>query len=127
MVKKYMNQLYKEIEHIRRMLTHDNVRYFDGFGNVMSFTVILKDGSYFYIGIGTKEIPKIKKKDIAFIEKELFYDPTEQNNKYNNKDYFTSDNGFCRFFDSSDHIKYHREKIEKYKMNYDKFIDTGCW
>ena len=68
MIKKYMNQLYKEFVQIRRKIDGGHMKYFGqkDYLNAFEYLIILKNGSYFRITLGTRFIPNIKKKDIAF-------------------------------------------------------------
>lgn len=129
MVKKYMNQLYKEIMWYKKKIDHGNLKYFaqKDIGDANCFIVILKDGSYFYINIGANNIPKINKRDIAFIHKTLNRYDRKMHRQY--QDSFDSDNGY-RCYDDSDRYgmsRYLSEKYKKYNIDYDKEIDTGCW
>ena len=129
MIKKYMNQLYKELMWYKKKIDTGKLTYFGkkNIGEANSFTVFLKDGPYFYVNIGTKYIPNVKKKDITFIFKEL--------HRYDNKlckwykDSVDSDRGYyC--YDKEDRYgqsDYETEKMEKYKTDYNKLIDTGDW
>lgn len=131
MIKKYMNQLYNEIEQIRRRLISGKMRYFGDrdFGNASKYTVYLKDGSFFVINIGAYNIPKLRKKDIAFINKLINYDSNDTNWKYNCRDCVNSDVGFIRYDDNApiNNCRYEVEKAEKYKIDFDKEIDVGSW
>ena len=120
MIKKYMNQLYKELIWYKKKIDSGKLQYFGkrDIGNANCFEVLLKDGSYLYINIGTNNIPNIRKKDIAYINKRI------------DIHYFCdSDNGFTRFTDT-DRYCYCRE-IERarrrYKTDWEKEIDTGSW
>lgn len=128
MIKKYMNQLYKELMWYKKKIDTGKLTYFGkkNIGDANCFTVILKDGSYFYVTIGTKYIPNVKKKDISFIFKEL--------HRYDNRlrvwymDSMDSDRGYYCF---SGEDRYAQSKYESDKMNQYKAcgqeIDTGYW
>lgn len=131
MIKKYMNQLYKEIEQIRRKIDGGHLKYFGHreFLNANSYVVILKNGSYFYINIGTKYIPKLKKKDIAFISKQYSVSSIDPNwGRW--MEYTDSNRGCTRYDWTTGHHEYDRfehDMFEKYKVDLYKEIDTGAW
>ena len=131
MIKKYMNQLYKEVIQIQRKIDGGHLVCFGHhkFGDAQDYYVILKDGSYFYINIGSKYIPKIRKKDVAFIGKQITCDSLDERwGKY--VDYVDSDRGRTRYawLESVRGISSYKETVHK-KYNEDPFkeIDTGYW
>ena len=131
MIKKHMKELYKEIEQIRRKLDGGHMKYFGcrDFGNALCYTVVLKNGSYFYITLGTKYIPNIKKKDIAFIGKQTCADSLSQSwEKW--IDYFDSNRGRTRYdwFNCYEPInKFETSVFKQYNVNHNNEIDTGAW
>lgn len=131
MIKKYMNQLYKEIEQIRRKIDSGHLRYFGyrEFLNANNYTVILKDGSYFYINIGTKYVPKLRKKDIAFISKQCSVSSLDTNwGKW--VEYIDSDRGRTRYNWGTGYYEYdgfEKTMFEKYKVDLYREVDTGAW
>ena len=130
MIKKYMTQLYKEIMWYKKLLETEKLKYYGDRitpGNATNYTVLLKDGSYFYINIGTNRIPDIKKKDIAFIHKHIW----DTSFEYAWQFHYTldSDRGYYRYpkedrYGESDYIIC---KEKKYKTDNYKNIDTGEW
>lgn len=132
MINKYMKQLYKEVEQIRRKLISGKMKYFgkkDDFAKAFRYTVLLKDGSYFYIDLGTNNIPKIKKKSVAYIIKQISYCSLDKEYNLGYEDFIDTDSGFVRFTKdtkekSSD---YKLTKFKKYKCDYNKNIYTGEW
>ena len=133
MVKKYMNQLYKEVEQIRRKLISGKMKYFGNktkeFANAFRYTIFLKDGSYFYIDLGTNNIPKIRKKSVAYILKQISYCSLDKEYYLGYEDYIDTDNGFIRFTKDMKCCGYDYEldKFKKYKCDYNKNIYTGEW
>lgn len=131
MIKKYMNQLYKEIEQIRRKIDGGHLKYFGckDFGNALCYTVVLKNGSYFYITLGTKYIPNIKKKDIAFILKEQEVNSLMPNwGKW--FDSVDTDRGRTRHKWSNGNTElqdFEKLMFKKYRVNVYKEVDTGSW
>ena len=126
MIKKYMNQLYNEVEQIRRKLVSGKMRYFGDkdFGDANNYTVFLKNGCYFHINMGTNDIPKLRKKDIAYIvklcnftdsNKCLYYIDTDCGRyKYTKEQRYASCN-------------YLTNRKEKYNIDWMNLIDTGDW
>ena len=133
MINKYMKQLYKEVEQIRRKLISGKMKYFGknkkDFANAFRYVVLLKDGSYFYIDLGTKNIPKIKKKSVAYISKQISYCSLDREYVLGYKDFIDTDNGFVRFTKEMEHngSDYETEKFKQYKCDYNKNIYTGEW
>lgn len=129
MIKKYMNQLYKEIMWYKKKIDNGKLRYFGkkNIGDANWFTVILKDGSYFNINIGTNIIPDISKKDIVYIFKALHRRNNHLNKWY--KDSFDSDRGYYCYKEEDRYgqSNYILKKYEQYKLDYNKEFDTGCW
>lgn len=129
MIKKYKDQLYNELMWYKKKIESSKLKYFGkkDIGDANCFTVILKDGSYFYVNIGTNYIPDIKKKDIAFIFKEL--------HRFDNKlrvwylDSVDSDRGYYCYAknDRYGQSNYELNKMKQYKTDIDKEINTGCW
>jgi hypothetical protein len=126
MIKKYMNQLYKEIEQIRRKIDSGKLRYFGDkdYGNAMKYAVLMKDSSYFYVCFGTRKIPKVNKRDIVFIEKMIDYRLSGSNIEQSNCEYLDSDRGFYRYNDYRDYKNYLYDKMIKYRVDFDKEIFT---
>lgn len=128
MIKKYMNKLYKELMWYKKKIDTGKLTYFGkkNIGDANCFTVILKDGSYFYVTIGTKYIPNVKKNDISFIFKEL--------HRYDNRlrvwymDSVDSDRGYyCyRGEDKYAQSNYESNKMKQYKA-FGQEIDTSYW
>ena len=116
MIKKNMNILYNEVESIRRKLVrslkyfgHNNYRY-----DVCQYSVFLKNGKYFTVALGTKNIPKVRKKDIAYILKTSV------------TGYFDSDRGSFKFSEMTP--EYNFNKFVKYDIDINRgMIDTGEW
>ena len=131
MIKKYMKELYKEVEQIRRKLNGGHMKYFGckDFGKALCYTVILKNGSYFYITLGTKYIPNIKKKDMVFIGVQICSDSLSQScEKW--IDYVDSDRGRTRYkwFNCYEAItEFERSVFKKYNVDHNNEIDTGAW
>lgn len=129
MLKKYMNQLYNEVMWYKKKIDSGKLKYFGkkNIGDANCFTVLLKDGSYFYVNIGTTNIPDVKKRDIAYIFKEL--------HRYDGKihkwymDSVDSDRGYYCYSEENRYgqSNYEQEKIKKYKIDYNCEINTGCW
>lgn len=128
MIKKYMNQLYKELMWYKKKIDTGKLTYFGkkNIGDANCFTVILKDGSYFYVNIGTKYIPDVKKKDISFIFKEL--------HRYDNRlrvwymDSVDSDRGYYCYSTEDKYVQsnYESNKMKQYEA-FEQEIDTGYW
>lgn len=128
MIKKYMNQLYKELMWYKKKIDTGKLTYFGkkNIGDANCFTVILKDGSYFYVTIGTKYIPNVKKNDISFIFKEL--------HRYDNRlrvwymDSVDSDRGYYCYIGEDKYAQsnYESNKMKQYKA-FGQEIDTGYW
>ena len=76
MIKKYMNQLYNEVMWYKKKIDSGKLKYFGkrDIGDDNCFIVILKDGSYFYVTIGTNNIKYTVKCQDAFS-----YDFSKQN------------------------------------------------
>ena len=123
-----MNKLYKELMWYKKKIDTGKLTYFGkkNIGDANCFTVILKDGSYFYVTIGTKYIPNVKKNDISFIFKEL--------HRYDNRlrvwymDSVDSDRGYyCyRGEDKYAQSNYESNKMKQYKA-FGQEIDTSYW
>ena len=129
MIKKYMNQLYKEIEQIRRKIDGGKFRYFGqkDYMDASTYHVFLRDGKWFKIGLGTTIIPRCKKKDIVFIEKHICRDSNDTNWKYT-RDYVDSDRGFVRYSgDVTENMYYFLDRLDKYKINLTDEIETCYW
>ena len=129
MIKKYMNQLYTEIEQIRRKIDSGKLKYFGAkdYMDASTYYVFLKNGYWFKIELGTMSIPTFKKKDVVFIQKHLWRDSTDTNWNYSN-DYMDSDRGFVRYYcNGISNTVYMMNMMEKYKINLMKEIDTGYW
>ena len=131
MIKRYMNELYKEIIRVKRKIDGGHLQYFGhrDFGNAMEYYVVLKDGSYFFISIGSKYIPNIRKKDIAFIGKQVDCNSLDERwGKW--VDYVDSDRGRVRYVWNTairDLGIYQTNVAIKYKQNPYKEIETGYW
>lgn len=71
MIKRELNELYKELISIQRKLDGGHMKYYGDkpFGNGMSYHVYLKDGRYFTIFLGSKFVPRFKKRDVLYIVK----------------------------------------------------------
>lgn len=129
MIKKYRDQLYKELMWYKKKIESGKLKYFGkkDIGDANSFEVIMKDGSYFYVSKGTDKIPNIRKKDIAFIHKDMHRYDNRLRKWY--RDSMDSDRGYyC--YDKEDRYgmsNYLVTKHKKYKMVYYLTIDTGCW
>ena len=129
MIKKYMNQLYKELMWYKKKIDSGKLQYFGkkDIGDANCFTVILKDGSYFHINIGTNNIPDVPKKNIAYIFKELHRRDERLNKWY--LDSVDSDRGYFCYSDTdiygqSDYLV---DKKKKYRIDYGKEFDTEHW
>lgn len=128
MIKKYMTQLYKEIMWYKKKIDTGKIRYFcdKNEGNADEYIVYLKDGSYFYIAIGSKYIPNIPKKKIAYIYKRICrqFEKGSEHISY----FVDSDKGFFSYkgtiWCDTDYIV---TKEEKYRIDHTKEIDTGYW
>ena len=131
MIKKYMNQLYKEVEQLRRKLISGKMKYFahkKEFANANNYVVLLKNGSYFYINIGTNNIPKLHKKDIAYIYKEFNID--FNSGRIHIRECLDSDSGRIVFDSNIDRYarpNYVSSKYKKYNIDLNSEIDTGCF
>lgn len=131
MIKKYMNQLYDEVVRVKRKIDGGKLSYFGDrdFGDAHRYTVVLKDGSYFYITLGTRYIPNIKKKDIAFILKEQEVTSLMPNwGKW--FDSVDTDRGRTRYEWSTGGTKlqeFEDLKFKKYHVDVYKEFDTGAW
>ena len=129
MIKKYMNQLYKEVMWYKKKIDSGKLKYFGkhNIGDANGFIVILKDGSYFYVTIGATNIPNMKKKNIAYIFKELHRYDDKIGKWY--KDSVDSDRGYYCYRDNERYGQrdYIYEKIKKYNTDRSLEIDTGCW
>lgn len=129
MIKKYMNQLYTEIEQIRRKIDSGKLKYFGAkdYMDASTYYVFLKNGCWFKITLGTMSIPNFKKKDVVFIQKHICRNSTDTNWKYSH-DYVDSDRGFVRYdVNGIDNVDYIMNRMEKYKINLLNEIDTGEW
>lgn len=129
MVKKYMNQLYNEVEQIRRKIDSGKLKYFGEkeYMDASTYYVFLKNGCWFKITLGTMSIPAFKKKDVVFIQKHICRNSTDTNWKYSH-DYVDSDRGFVRYNGNGIHnVDYIMNRMEKYKINLLNEIDTGEW
>jgi hypothetical protein len=124
-----MNQLYKEIMWYKKKIDNGKLQYFGkkDIGDTNCFTVILKDGSYFYINIGTDKIPYVQKRQVAYIFKELHRRDDRLNKWY--LDSIDSDRGYYCYKkeDIYGQSNYVTEKMKYYKVDYNKEYDTGCW
>ena len=131
MIKKYMNQLYKEFVQIRRKIDGGHMKYFGqkDYLNAFEYLIILKNGSYFRITLGTRFIPNIKKKDIAFIGKQMLCTSISKN--WNNYiEYFDSDRGRTRYewYKHNQNIsKFEYATGNKYRIDIHSELDTGAW
>ena len=129
MIKKYMNQLYKEIEQIRRKIDGGKFRYFGqkDYMDASTYYVFLRNGQWFKIELGTTIIPKTKKKDVVFIQKHICRDSNDKNWKYT-RDYVDSDRGFVRYSGAvTENIDYFLDRANKYKINLVDEIETCYW
>lgn len=129
MINKYMKQLYKEVEQVRRKLLSGKMKYFESFGKAMSYTVVLKDGSFFEIALGTNTVPKVRKKSIAYINKKLMYDSLDMEYKLGYRDIIDTDNGLVRFTKTDTYAMsdYVIDRLNKHKYDVFRNIDTGAW
>ena len=129
-----MNQLYNEIIQIKRRLMTGKMKYFGEkyFGDASCYTVMLKNGSYFHIDLGTDYIPKFSKKDVLFIFKEFSRRSNTDSFKYGWRDFQDSDRGRTRAYinKSSEHT-YNNERMyvssvmKKNNISYNNEIFTG--
>lgn len=129
MIKKYMNQLYNEVEQIRRKIDSGKLKYFGSkdYMDASTYYVFLKNGCWFKIELGTMFIPTFKKKDVVFIQKHICRNSTDTNWKYD-RDYVDSDRGFVRYNGNGiDNVDYIMNMMEKYKINLVNELDTGEW
>lgn len=129
MIKKYMNQLYKEIEQIRRKIDGGKFRYFGqkDYMDASNYYVFLRNGKWFKIELGTTIIPKTKKKDVVFIQKHICRDSNDKNWKYT-RDYVDSDRGFVRYSGGvTENTDYFLDRANKYKINLVDEIETCYW
>ena len=131
MIRKYMNELHKEVVQIKRKIDGGHLSYFGhrDYLNAFKYLVILKNGSYFWITLGTKYIPNIKKKDVAFIGKQISCTSLDDSwNKW--IDYVDSDNGRTRY-EWCDHwqllANFEECALLKYKVSRFSELDTGAW
>lgn len=126
MTKKYLNELYKEIIQIKRKIKNKSLKYFGSreYGNAFYYHVILKDGSHFYVTLGTNTIPDIRKKDIAYIGKQVDCDSTCTSWK-KWVDFIDTDRGRTRtgWYDSYDYLSKYEES--KYYIDTTKEFYTG--
>ena len=129
MINKYMKQLYKEVEQVRRKLLSGKMKYFESFGKAMSYTVVLKDGSFFEIALGTKTVPKVRKKSIAYINKKLMYDSLDREYKLGYRGIIDTDNGLVRFTKTDTYAMsdYVIDRLNKHRYDVFRNIDTGSW
>ncbi len=124
-----MNQLYTEIEQIRRKIDSGKLKYFGAkeYMDASTYYVFLKNGCWFKIELGTMSIPSFKKKDVVFIQKHICRSSTDTNWKYSH-DYVDSDRGLVRYDRNGIHnADYILNRMEKYKINLLNEIDTGEW
>ena len=129
MIKKYMNQLYKEIEQIRRKIDGGKFRYFGqkDYMDASAYYVFLRNGKWFKIELGTTIIPKTKKKDVVFIQKHICRDSNDKNWKYT-RDFVDSDRGFVRYSGKIiENAGYFLDRANKYKINLADEIETCYW
>lgn len=129
MIKKYMNQLYKEIEQIRKKIDSGKLKYFcqKNYTDGDKYTVFLKDRSYFIIDLGTNHIPKLKKKDIAYIQKKIKRNFSGNGSEFYDRDFIDSDIGFFRVNDWKEIYDIADTKRIKYHIDVNNQIDTGEW
>lgn len=129
MIKKYMNQLYKEIEQIRRKIDSGKLKYFcqKDYTDGDKYTIFLRDGSYFNIDLGSNNIPKLRKRDIVYIQKKIRRKFSGKEREFCERDYFDSDTGFFRIGDTLEIYDITNEKRTRYNIDYSKQIDTGEW
>lgn len=131
MIKKYMKELYEEVEQIRRKLDGGHMKYFGckDFGNASCYTVILKNGTYFAIALGTKFVPPFKKSDVIFISKQVSSNSLSENwGKW--VEYVDTERGRTRYDWSTAYScvdKYETSIFNKYKIDFDNELDTGWW
>lgn len=131
MIKKYMKTLYKEVIQIKRKIDGGHLPYFGcrDYLSAFDYFVILKNGSYFWITLGTKYIPKFKKKDVAFIGKMTSCTSLSENwNKW--IDYIDSDRGRTRYaWDNHFQVisEFETNTGIKYKIDVLSELDTGAW
>lgn len=131
MIKKQFNQLYAEVTQIRRKLDNGKLKYFGkkDFGNAESYTVMLKDGSYFFVSLGSTTIPEFRKKDVAFIGKMHICDSTMPN-WGSFVDYTDSDRGTTRYSWDTAHIEirdFENTRFRKYRISIYSEKYTGAW
>lgn len=87
--------------------------------NGFQFHVILKDGSFFHIVLGSTIFPDIDFNDIIYIKKVRCFDYSEKDAKYQCCDTLIGN------FNCNDIEEYEKTIYEKFNMKYDDEIETG--
>lgn len=87
--------------------------------NGFQFHVILKDGSFFYIVLGSTIFPDIDFNDIVYIKKVRCFDYSEKDAKYQCCDTLIGN------FNCNDVEEYEKTIYEKFNLKYDDEIETG--
>lgn len=87
--------------------------------NGFQFHVILKDGSFFYIVLGSTLFPDIDFNEIVYIKKVRCFDYHEEDAKYQCCDTLIGN------FNCNDIEEYEKTIYEKFNLKYDDEIETG--
>lgn len=122
MINKYMKILYNEVETIRSRLLSEKTYFGDCHiknpYSAISYIIILKDGTGFSISLGTSCVPKVHKRDIAYICKKC------TNSNYSKDRYMDSDIGYY-VKTQQQQSDYLISKMNKYKYDSTKEIIGG--
>ena len=115
----YFNKLFPEIDVIQKYINSDKNNIFSHLTEAdgLEYFVILRNGTSFYISVGTNKLPEFVKNDIIYIRKKVY-----GLDKDRNKSFIDTEVGE---FGTDDQIS-HAFDMEK-KFNVVNEFDTGCF
>ena len=121
MIKKYMEELKNELLNVKALIEKYGIYDFgnEEFVDAFTYFVILKNGTLFYINMGSTVFPNIDLNDIIYIRKHIALDSSDIGKKF---EYCDTDNGF---FNCNSDIKYDNDIVKKYNVSFDNEIITG--
>ena len=115
----YFNMLITEINAIRDYISSGKNRTFSYLKEAdgIEYFVILKNGTSFYISVGTNKLPEFNERDIVYIRKKLY-----SVWKSENRVFIDTEVGE---FDLDDQLSHAFEMEKKFNVT-DEFL-TGCY
>ena len=125
MIKKNMNTLFNEIVRIKRKIDGGHMKYYGEkqYGDSNGYCVLLKSGEWFMIQLGTKIIPNIHKRDVAYIMKTFSAKSTDKTGYDRARKYaFDTDSGWIPITRLAI-----LNKTTKYKTDLQREINTEYW